>query len=342
MGIQKLIVRALLQLPDGALVAMSGGKPLTIDGRTLDARAQFLAVQGAKAPSIVTLDPVTARAATAEGLKLLDGTPNRNVLVETMTVPGADGPLDARLYTPRNAGGPLPGLVFYHFGGCVIGDLDTCDTFCSMLAEKGECVVLSVAYRLAPEHKFPAAAEDAIAVYRYARDNAETLGMTRRIAVGGDSAGGYLSAVVAQETRRTGEETPVLQLLIYPVTDMEWQGGSWESCENVYPLTREIMEWFIGHYLNDRGDAKDLRASPLKAGDLEGLCPAIVITAGFDVLRDQGIAYARRLQEADVNTTYRCYDTLPHAFTAMTGAVPAAKRACEEIARDVRRILHTF
>ncbi len=341
-GIQKLIVRTLLALPDDALIAMSGGKPLSIDGRTLDARAQFLAAQGAKAPSITTLDPVAARAATAEGLKLLDAAPSRNVLIEPVTVPGPGGPIAARLYTPRNAGGPLPGLVFFHFGGCVIGDLDTCHTFCSMLAELGECVVLSVDYRLAPEHRFPAAVEDALAAYRYARDNAPALGMTRRIGVGGDSAGGYLSAVVAQETKRTGEEPPVLQLLIYPVTDMEWQGGSWDSCADVYPLTRDIMEWFIGHYLNDRGDAKDLRASPLKAGDLEGLCPAIVVTAGFDVLRDQGLAYAERLQEAEVNTTYRCYNSLCHAFTAMTGAVPAAKRACEEIARDVRRVLHTF
>ncbi len=340
MSIQKLIVRTLLKLPDGALVAMAGGKPLAIDGRALDARAQFLAVQGAKAPSITTLDPVTARAATAQGLKLLDGTRSPQVLVEAVTVPGSAGPLGARLYTPRNAGGPLPGLVFYHFGGCVIGDLDTCDTFCSMLADIGECVVLSVDYRLAPEHKFPAAVDDALAAYRYARDNAETLGMTRRIAVGGDSAGGYLSAVVAQEMKRTGEEEPALQLLIYPVTDMEWQGGSWESCENVYPLTREIMEWFIGHYLNDPGEAKNILASPLKSGDLEDLCPAIVITAGFDVLRDQGIAYAQALREAEVNTTYRSYDNLCHAFTAMTGVVPAAKRACEEIARDVRRILH--
>lgn len=340
MSIQKLIVRTLLKLPDGALVAMAGGKPLTIDGRTLDARVQFLAAQGARAPSITTLDPVAARAATAQGLKLLDGARSQKVRVEEMQVPGPAGPLDARLYTPANASGPLPGLVFFHFGGCVIGDLDTCDTFCSMLSEIGECVVLSVAYRLAPEDKYPAAVEDALAAYRFARDNAQKLGMTRRIGVGGDSAGGYLAAVVAQETLRSDEEEPALQLLIYPVTDMEWQGGSWTSCENVYPLTREIMDWFIGHYLHDRGEAKELRASPLKAGELEGLCPAIVVTAGFDVLRDQGEAYADKLRVAGVRTTYRCYDRLAHAFTAMTGTVPAARRACEEIARDVRRILH--
>ncbi|MGB3811056.1 MAG: alpha/beta hydrolase [Parvibaculum sp.] len=339
MNVQKLIVRTLLKLPDGALLAMTGGAPLQIDGRVLDARMQFLAAQGAKAPSITTLDPVAGRAATAQGLALLDGKRHSHVTVKDITIPGAEGPLDARLYTPKNATGPLPGLVFFHFGGCVIGDLDTCDTFCSMLSHIADCVVMSVAYRLAPEHKFPAAADDALAAFRYACANNTALGMTRRIGVGGDSAGGYLSAIVAQETMRAGEETPVTQLLIYPVTDMEWQGGSWTSCENVYPLTRDIMEWFIAQYLRAPADAADLRASPLKATDLEGQPQAIVITSGFDVLRDQGIAYADRLKEAGVKVTYRCYDNLAHAFTAMTGAVPAAKRACEEIARDLHSAL---
>lgn len=340
MNIQRLIIRGLMKLPDAALLAMAGGKPLRIDGRTLDARVQFLAAQGAKSPSLTTLDPVTGRAATAQGLALLDGTPRANVVVKDMKVPGPAGPLDARLYSPAEAKGQIPGLVFFHFGGCVIGDLDTCHTFCTMLADMAQCVVLSVAYRLAPEHKFPAAADDALAAFRYARDNAASLGMSHRVGVGGDSAGGYLSALVAQETKRLGEGEPALQLLIYPVTDMTWRGGSWDSCADVYPLTRDIMQWFIDQYLNEAGEAEDVRASPLKAQSLEGLCRAIVVTAGFDVLRDQGIAYAERLKESGVRTIYRSYDELAHAFTAMTGVVPAARRACEEIARDVRGALH--
>jgi acetyl esterase/lipase len=341
LGIQKFIVRTLLKLPDAALVALSGGKPLEIDGRRLDARVQFLAAQGARGPSITTLDPPAARAATSQGLALLDGAPSPGIETRELAIDGAAGPLAARLYTPKNASGPLPGLVYFHFGGCVIGDLDTCHTFCTMLAQIADCVVLSVAYRLAPEAKFPAAADDALAAFRYAHANAAALGMTHRIGVGGDSAGGYLSAVVAQETRRLGEETPAVQLLIYPVTDMEWQGGSWTSCENVYPLTREIMEWFIRLYLRDGSDAKDLRASPLKSANLEELSRAIVVTAGFDVLRDQGSAYAERLKEAGVKVQHRCYDNLAHAFTAMTGAVPAARRACEEIARELRGALRS-
>ncbi|MDO8838994.1 MAG: alpha/beta hydrolase [Parvibaculum sp.] len=336
MSVQKFIVRSLLKLPDGILIRMSGGKPLAIDGRILDARTQFLAVQGAKQPSITTLDPAAARAGTAAGLSLLDDAPRQGVSVRALEVPGPAGPLEARLYTPKEAQGPLPGLVFFHFGGCVIGDLDTCHTFCTMIADIAGCAVLNVAYRLAPEHKFPAAIDDALAAYRWADTHAADLGMIAgKIGVGGDSAGGYLSAVIAQEEKRAGRPGPALQLLIYPVTDWDWKGGSMQSCAHVYPLTAEIMDWFGGLYLNNEAERKDLRVSPMKSPDLAGLAPAIVITAGFDPLRDQGAAYADKLKAAGVSVTYRCEDSLAHAFTAMTGVVPLAKSACEKIAADV-------
>ncbi|PKQ07840.1 MAG: alpha/beta hydrolase [Alphaproteobacteria bacterium HGW-Alphaproteobacteria-11] len=341
MSVQKFIVRTLLKLPDGILIKMSGGKPLAIDGRILDARTQFLAVQGAKQPSITTLAPAAARAGTAAGLSLLDDAPRESVAVRELSVPGPGGPLAARLYTPKDASGPLPGLVFFHFGGCVIGDLDTCHTFCAMIADVAQCAVLNVAYRLAPEHKFPAAVDDALAAYRWAEAHAADLGMIAgRVGVGGDSAGGYLSAVVAQEEKRAGRAGPALQLLIYPVTDWEWKGGSMDSCANVYPLTADIMSWFAGLYLNDAAEAKDVRVSPMKEPDLTGLAPAIVVTAGFDPLRDQGADYAEKLKAAGVAVTYRCEDSLAHAFTAMTGVVPAAKAACEKIAADVGRVLN--
>lgn len=341
MSVQKFIVRTLLKLPDGILIKMSGGKPLAIDGRILDARTQFLAAQGAKQPSITTLAPAAARAGTADGLKLLDDAPRQSVGVRGLAVPGPDGSLAARLYTPKDAAGPLPGLVFFHFGGCVIGDLDTCHTFCTMIADIAQCAVLNVAYRLAPEHKFPAAVEDALTAYRWAETHAADLGMIAgRIGVGGDSAGGYLSAVIAQEEKRAGRAGPALQLLIYPVTDWEWRGGSMDSCGGVYPLTAEIMNWFAGLYLNNAAEAKDVRVSPMKEPDLSGLAPAIVVTAGFDPLRDQGAAYAEKLEAAGVPVVYRCEDSLAHAFTAMTGVVPAAKSACEKIATDVGKALN--
>ena len=342
MNLQRLIVRGLMKLPEGALRAMAGGKPLAIDGRVMDPRVQLLAVQGAKAPSITTLDPVAARAATSEGLSLLDDAPRASVKIDEMTVPGPESALPARLYRPKGASGPLPGLVYFHMGGCVIGDLDTCNTFCSILSEIAQCAVLSVEYRLAPEHKFPAAVDDALAAYKWARENAGSLGMDEaHIGVGGDSAGGYLSAVVAQQMKATGDAAPAVQLLIYPVTDMEAQGGSMKSCGDVYPLTADIMQWFIDHYIRSAEDKKDLRASPLKAQDLSGLPPAILVTAGFDPLRDQGTEYAEKLKAANVPVTYRCYDRLAHAFTAMSGTVPAARQACEEIAADVKKALHT-
>ncbi|MEQ8266294.1 MAG: alpha/beta hydrolase [Parvibaculum sp.] len=336
MNIQKTIIRLLMKLPDGALVRLSGGKPLAIDGRIMDARMQFLAAQGARGPSITTLDPAAARAATSQGLALLDGEPRAAVEVSDLKVPGPAGPLDARLYRPEGASGPLPGLVFFHFGGCVIGDLDTCHTFCTMIADIAGAAVLSVAYRLAPEHKFPAAGEDAVAAYKWSQANAAALGMVPgRIGVGGDSAGGYLSAHVAQEAKREGFTAPAVQLLIYPVTDWGWKGGSMESCAQVYPLPRDVMDWFGALYMNSAADAADPRLSPMKSPDLAGLAPAIIVTAGFDVLRDQGLAYAEKLKAAGVSVAYSCEDSLAHAFTAMTGILPAANAACERIARDV-------
>lgn len=341
MSLQKFLIRGLMKLPESLLLRMAGGEPLSIDGRVMDPRVQLLAVQGAKEPSITTLDPVAARAATSQGFALLDDAPRANVAIDETTVPGPGGALAARLYRPKHATVPLPGLVYFHMGGCVIGDLDTCDTFCSILADGANCAVLSVDYRLAPEHKFPAAVDDALAAYKWAEENAASFGMEAgRIGVGGDSAGGYLSAVVVQQMKAEGGPAPALQLLIYPVTDMEAEGGSMESCGEVYPLTAEIMHWFIDHYIDKPEDRKDLRASPLKADDLSGLPPAIVVTAGFDPLRDQGTEYADRLKAAGVPVTYRCYDGLAHAFTAMSGTVPAAKQACEDIAADVKTALH--
>ncbi len=297
MNLQKFIVRTLLKLPDGILVKMSGGKPLAIDGRILDARAQLLAVQGARQPSITTLDPVTARSATSEGLSLLDGAPRSGVEVQPLEVPGPGGPLDARLYLPAGSTGPLPGLVFFHFGGCVIGDLDTCHTFCSMISDIAGIAVLNVAYRLAPEHRFPAQVHDAVAAYRWAQGNAEDLRMIPgRIGVGGDSAGGYLSAVVAQEAKREGFEAPALQLLIYPVTDAPRGTQSYKDFAEGYFLEAEGMDWFWNHYVLAAGaDPKNPYAAPLHADSFSGLPPAYVVTAGFDVLRDEGKAYARSL-----------------------------------------------
>lgn len=340
MSLQKLILRLILSLPAAWLVKMAGGKPIEIDGRVMDARAQFLGAQGAKGPSIKEMTVAQMRAASDAGFALMNAVPCPDVRITNISIPTSAGRLNARLYAPTQANAALPGLVYYHMGGCVIGNLETCHSFCTLLSETAGCVVLSVDYRLAPEHKFPAAVDDAIAAFRWAKANAVTLGMLPdNIGVGGDSAGGYLSAIVSQTMKSAGERGPSVQLLIYPMTDVESQEGSMKSCAEVYPLTSEVMDWFMGHYLNNPDEAKDPRVSPMHMTDLTGLPRAIVATAGFDPLRDQGAAYATRLREAGVPVIYRCYDSLVHAFTAMGGVIPDARKACEEIAQDLARSL---
>jgi acetyl esterase/lipase len=235
---------------------------------------------------------------------------------------------------------PRPGILYFHMGGWVVGDLETCDHFCSLLAETCGAHVLSLDYRLAPEHRFPAAMEDGFAAWEWLRTDSATLGIdAERLAVMGDSAGGCMTAVLCQEMRRRGHPQPRLQVPMYPTTDLDWEGGSRESCAHVYPLTRDIMEWFRGHWLPTPAQARDVRASPLREPDLSGLAPALVVTAGFDILRDEGEAYARALEAAGVPTTHRCFDALPHAFTALAGLVPAAAAANAEIAELVRTAL---
>lgn len=339
---RKLLVRLLLSLPGKWLVAMSGGKPLSIEGRTMDPRLQFLGTMGKRQPSLETVTPEVARTAAAAGLALLDGTPAHDIDIEQLELPVAGRtPIRARSYKPRLPNRLVPTLVYFHMGGCVIGDLETCHVFCSQIALRSGCLVVSVDYRLAPEHKYPAAVDDAIAAFRWVRDNARSLGGNPNIvAVGGDSAGGYLSAVIAQEMKRSNEKPPVLQLLIYPAVDWMSETASMKSFGDAYPLTRPIMDYFRTHYFSDvEKEARELRASPSSHNDLSGLPPALIYTAGFDPLVDQGRDYAEALKIAGVPVLYRCYDHLTHAFTAMSGAVPAAQSAILEIIADLRRAI---
>ena len=346
MSFQHLLVKWLLKLPSSLLVKMAGGTPIAIDGYTMDPRMQMLMAQGAKAPSITTLSPEEARAATDEGLALLDAKPRKSVTIVNRSIPGPDGgELHVRVYVPAenpmHKGQPMAGMVYYHMGGFVIGNLETCNTFCSILAEDAHAIIVSVDYRLAPENKFPAFVDDALHAYDYISENRRDFGITsfQPLAVGGDSAGGMLSAVVCQEIKRKGGKQPKAQLLIYPAVDFADTSGSMESCGEIYPLTSEIMSWFADQALASEVDLEDLRASPMREKDLSELAPAIVATAGFDPLRDQGEAYAKRLSDAGVETTYICYDTITHAFTAMSGVLPPAKVACEELAQKLGRML---
>jgi acetyl esterase/lipase len=197
--------------------------------------------------------------------------------------------------------------------------------------------VLSVDYRLAPEHRFPAGLEDVLAAYRWGRDNAQAFGAPLgQAAIGGDSMGGNFAAVICQMLRKAGEPQPALQLLIYPAVEAACDSASMTTYENAFPLSRATMDWFIGHYIGPGDTPADTRLSPIREPDLKDLAPAVVVTAGFDPLVDQGEAYARRLRDAGVPVVYRCYDSLAHGFTAFTGAVPDADVACREICGLVR------
>ncbi|HEV2364480.1 MAG TPA: alpha/beta hydrolase [Caulobacteraceae bacterium] len=332
--IENLRLRAVLGLPTPILRALSGGGVTYVGGRTLDPRFQFLAAQARGAPPLSGFSPEVARAGVARMLAPYAREPDKSVRVDNLTVPGPAGPLPARSYRAKDQDPALPLMIFGHFGGGVIGDLDTCHAFCAVLARDARLPVLSVEYRLAPENRFPAALEDMLAAYRWGRAAAEDFGAPRaRAAIGGDSMGGNFAAVICQELRRASEPQPALQLLIYPALDVAAEGGSMATYGNAWPLDRATMEWFMGHYIGAGDSPDDPRLSPVRAKDLGGLAAAVIATAGFDPLLDQGETYARRLRQAGVPVTYRCYDHLPHAFTAYTGVSPEALGACRDIAR---------
>lgn len=256
--------------------------------------------------------------------------------VENRTIPGPAGEIPIRIYTPEGDG-PFPLLVFFHGGGWVICTLDTHDGPCRSLANGAGCVVVSVDYRLAPEHKFPAAPEDCYAATLWVAEHATELnGDASRLAVGGDSAGGNLTAVVTQMVRDQGGPQLIYQLLIYPATDFTSQAPSKTENADGYFLTVDDMDWFEGHYLNSKEDKLNPLASPLLARDLSQLPPALLLTAEYDPLRDEGEQYGLRLQEAGVPVTMRRYNGLIHGFFNTALIIDEARRAVDETAQTLR------
>ena len=250
--------------------------------------------------------------------------------VSLMLVPGPAGPLPVRVYRPAGSakGEILPALVFFHGGGWVIGDLDTHDVACRQLSNGARCAVFSIEYRLAPEARFPAAVDDCVAATRYITAQAVALGVdAKRIAVGGDSAGGNLAAVVCIDARDAGLAQPCFQLLVYPATDQRSGHESHARNAEGYLLTRKVMNYFRGHYLPNDADWLDWRASPLLASSLAGLPPAYVLTAGYDPLVDEGRAYAERLSAGGVKTEYRDFPDMVHGFLLMGGVLDTANEA---------------
>lgn len=334
---QKTILKLIMSLPSPILRAMSGGGVVYKGGRTLDPRFQFFAHAAKKMPPMSSVSPAEAVAGSAKGLAAVQGPLEPGVRTESLSIEGPNGPIPCRAYRPDNQDSSAPLIVYAHMGGGVIGDLETCHAFCSILARIVRTAVISVDYRLAPDHRFPAGLEDVLAAYRWVRDNTGRFGAASAPpAIGGDSMGGNFAAIVAQEMARKGEPQPAAQILIYPAVDVASETASMTTYADAYPLTRATMDWFMGHYMGADADPADVRLSPDKTADLSGLAPAVIATAGFDPLVDQGEGYAKRLKAAGIAVRYRCYDSLAHGFTAFTGAIPAADAACREIAGLVR------
>jgi acetyl esterase len=289
-------------------------------------------------PSFETLALADARAHVARQARLFGGRPIPLPEVRDVAIPAPYGVLSARLYRAQlgDQGGGL--LVYFHGGGWVVGDLDSADNVCRYLASNAGVSVLSVDYRLAPEHRFPAAVEDALMAFDFAVDQAAALGARAdAVAVGGDSAGGNLAAVVCQ--LRTAGDRPAFQLLFYPATDLSRKHGSVGLFSRGYFLTEAQIDWYRDQYLADLTDALDPRASPLLAGDLTGLPPAYIATAGFDPLRDEGERYGQRLREAGVPVEVRRHDQLIHAFVNATGVGRTGRAALGEAAAALARAL---
>ncbi|HYD53516.1 MAG TPA: alpha/beta hydrolase [Gemmatimonadaceae bacterium] len=336
--------RLLDRLPGWAKVLLSGERAIVIDGQTLDPQIQLVRAirRWKKVPGLCDPDLASARARYRRDAFVYRGpiVPVREA--RELAVDGAAGPLAARLYLPPVDTEPPALLVYYHGGGFVIGDLDTHDAACRILCRRSGVRVLAVTYRLAPEHPHPAAVDDACAAYRWARRHAGRLGVaSARVAVGGDSAGGNLAAVVAREETRRGAP-PLLQLLVYPSSDSATPRPARALFDDGFFLTARDEDEFMRRYVDDVGVSRhDPRVSPLLAIDLGGLPPAIVVTAGFDVLRDQGRAYAEALRDAGVPLVARHLPSLPHGFLHMTGVSRSAHHAVTEIGDALRALAIT-
>jgi acetyl esterase len=292
-------------------------------------------------PPYETLAPAVARQFYRNARTVLQPEPPEVASVRDLLAPGPQGPIPLRLYRGLGtaAGAALPALVYFHGGGWVFGDLDTHDGVCRRLANGARGAVVSVDYRLAPEHKFPAAVEDAIAATRWIAERAATLGIDpTRLAVGGDSAGGNLAAVVALDARDRGGPALRFQLLIYPAVDNTLALAQRNPCEGM-PLAAKTMAWFRDLYLRDTADQADWRASPLFARDHRGLPPAYLLTVGFDPLSTEGDAYGTKLRAAGVAVEHRHFERLIHGFITMGRIIADATPAVDAAATALGRAL---
>ena len=343
---ERALAVGMSRMPGGVLQAVAGGPPPQLDGQTLDPQLHVMIAVAARLgkPKSHEVSVSQSRQEMREQIHLVDAAVLGSVSVEDRVIPGGvtpqSPPLPIRIYRPRGLRSPAPLMVYFHGGGFVVGDISTHDAACRVLADRIGCLLVSVDYRLGPENRFPAAVDDALTALRWAQREAAALGADPdRIAVGGDSAGGNLAAVVSHTTLEGGGRGPALQLLIYPVTDMTASFPSRALFAEGFLLEKASIDWFTDHYLAPTEDRRQPRLSPLFAPSVAGLCPAVVVTAGFDPLRDEGRAYADRLRDAGIPVWYRNYPGLTHGFWNMSGVVTEARRALHEASDEARERL---
>ena len=335
--IQRQLLRAVLSLPRPVLRVAAGGKAVHVGGRALDARFQFLVHAAKRYASTEGLPEDQAQKTRSQQFALCAGEREPGVNLEDLEIPGPDGPMAARLYRYPKQNSSMALMVYAH--GLEAGEaegFESCDAVCSILARCGHAPVLAITCRPSPGRSFGACRDEVMAAYRYGLDNAARFGApAATVAIAGDSIGGAFAALLCQVLKRRGEAQPTLQLLLYPWLDLAAGSTTPDLYDEATLPAQDIEAWAAG-FLGPEDDPSDPEVSPLRAVDLSGLAPAILVTAGFDPLVDQGGQYAERLKAAGDPIVYRCYDQLVHGFAAFTGVVPAADIACREIAGLVR------
>ncbi|HEU4370128.1 MAG TPA: alpha/beta hydrolase [Methylomirabilota bacterium] len=317
------------------------GHRIRLGNRTMDPKAQIVGefVKSIRVPGYFPPLP-ELRQQLRTMVALMDEPAPALPRIEDIRILGPAGEISARLYAPSAGGAVRPAVAYFHGGGWVQGDLETHHGLCARLAAQAGVLVVAIDYRLAPEHKFPAAVEDCLAAYRWLRARGRDLGADpTRVAVAGDSAGGNLSAVVSQLAAGGGTAVPTCQVLIYPAVDFSLETDSHRDLADGHVIPRDRIVWYMEQYLRTEADRTDLRASPLRAPSLAGQPPTLIVTGGFDPLRDEGRAYGDRLREAGVDVVYREYPGQIHAFVMLTKAIPQGMACTREIAEYLRRRL---
>ncbi|MBF2756079.1 MAG: alpha/beta hydrolase [Gammaproteobacteria bacterium AqS3] len=330
-----LMTRIVLSLPGFALNSMAKGPIKLESGRVMDPQFALITYQGNQAPPLHTLPLDEARATYLELVNAIGGEAKLMQEIVDMKL----GSVPVRRYIPHNLSRPAPALMYIHGGGFTIGDLETHHVLCTYLAQGAGAAVYSVDYRLAPEHPYPAAVDDCREAWIALNEMAGEENLDpARIAVGGDSAGGNLSTVLSQLALSEGFAAPAAQLLIYPAVDLMPDNLSMRECAEGFALTRDGMDWFFSNYTKDVENPSELTSMIPIRNKLDGLAPAIVITAGFDPLREEGEQYAKALEAAGVKTRFREHPDMPHAFAQMIG-LNQGRRAVEQMAADLREFL---